>query len=137
MERAHNGNVTARTFVNPRQPQTLYIAQILLYIGAISALLFGASTGIIESLVVEYVVAFFLTIGAALGAYGIANARKWGYRLGVTAAVAPFVVRFEIWRLVSLGEMIGWNPIGLMFDGAILVALFHVESRNYQKIWFE
>ena len=129
--------MTARTFVNPRQPQTLYISQVSLYITAVSALLFGASTGIIESLPIEYLVAFFLTIGAALGAYGIANSRKWGYRLGVAAAIAPFVVRLEIWRRVSLGEMIGWNPIGLMFDIAILVALLHVESRNYQRIWFE
>ena len=124
-------------FVNPRQPQTLYISQILLYISAVTALLFGASTVIIESLIIEYIVAFLLTIGAAVSAWGIANAKKWGYQLGIAAAVAPFVIRFEIMRRISLGETLSWNPIGLMFDLAIIAALLHPESRKYQKIWFE
>ena len=124
-------------FVNPRQPQTLYISQVLLYISAVGAVLFGASTGIIEALALEYIVAALLTIGAAAGAYGIANSKKWGYQLGIAAAIAPFVIRFEIFRRIDFGEMISWNPIGLMFDIAILVALLHRDSRAYQKIWFE
>ena len=126
-----------RVFVNPRQPQTLYISQVLLYISAVTAVVFGAAEGVIGSVILRLIVAALLTFGAALGAYGIANSQKWGYQLGIAAAVAPFIVRFEIARRFGLSEFIGWNPIGLMFDVAILGALLHIESRNYQKIYFE
>jgi len=125
-------------FVNPRQPQTLYISQILLYITAVGAVLFqSVGEGWIEALPLRYLVVLLMTIGAGVGAYGIANARKWGYLLGVAAALAPFVIRLEIIRRVDLFEMLRWNPIGLLFDIAILAALVHPESRSYQKQWFQ
>ncbi len=125
-------------FVNPRQPQTLYISQILLYITAVGAVLFrSVGEGWIEALPLRYLVVLLMTIGAGVGAYGIANARKWGYLLGVAAALAPFVIRLESIRRVDLFEMLRWNPIGLLFDIAILAALVHPESRSYQKQWFQ
>lgn len=125
-------------FVNPRQPQTLYISQILLYITAVGAVLFrSVGEGWIEALPLRYLVVLLMTIGAGVGAYGIANARKWGYLLGVAAALAPFVIRLEIIRRVDLFEMLRWNPIGRLFDIAILAALVHPESRSYQKQWFQ
>jgi len=125
-------------FVNPRQPQTLYISQILLYITAVGAVLFrSVGEGWIEALPLRYLVVLLMTIGAGVGAYGIANARKWGYLLGVAAALAPFVIRLEIIRRVDLFEMLRWNPIGLLFDIAIFAALVHPESRSYQKQWFQ
>jgi len=125
-------------FVNPRQPQTLYISQILLYITAVGAVLFrSVGEGWIEALPLRYLVVLLMTIGAGVGAYGIANARKWGYLLGVAAALAPFVIRLEIIRRVDLFEMLRWNPIGLLFDIAIVAALVHPESRSYQKQWFQ
>lgn len=125
-------------FVNPRQPQTLYVSQILLYITAIGAVLFrSVGEGWVELLPLRYLVVALMTIGAAAGAYGIANSQKWGYQLGVAAALAPFIIRIEIVRRADLVEMFQWNPIGLLFDIAILAALLHRESRAYQKIWFE
>jgi len=125
-------------FVNPRQPQTLYISQILLYITAVGAVLFrSVGEGWIEALPLRYLVVLLMTIGAGVGAYGIANARKWGYLLGVAAALAPFVIRLEIIRRFYLFEMLRWNPIGLLFDIAIVAALVHPESRSYQKQWFQ
>ncbi len=130
--------MTDRTFVNPRQPQTLYISQILLYITAVGAVLFrSVGEGWVEALPLRYLVVALMTIGAAAGAYGIANARKWGYQLGIAAALAPFIIRVEIIRRVDVFEMFGWNPIGLLFDIAIVAALLHPESRTYQKQWFE
>jgi len=93
--------------------------------------------GWIEALPLRYLVVLLMTIGAGVGAYGIANARKWGYLLGVAAALAPFVIRLEIIRRVDLFEMLRWNPIGLLFDIAIVAALVHPESRSYQKQWFQ
>lgn len=125
-------------FVNPRQPQTLYISQILLYITAVGAVLFRTvGEDIVESLLLRYVVVALMTVGAAVGAYGIANSQKWGYYLGVAAAVAPFIIRFEIGRRIGVDDIFRWNPIGLLFDIAILAALLHPESRAYQKLWFE
>jgi len=78
-----------------------------------------------------------MTVGAGAGAYGIANARRWGYLLGIAAAIAPFIIRLEIIRRLDIVEMLRWNPIGLLFDVAIIAALLHPESRAYQKQWFE
>ena len=85
-------------FVNPRQPQTLYISQILLYITAVGAVLFrSVGEGWVEALPLRYLVVALMTIGAAAGAYGIANSQKWGYQLGIAAAVAPF----GIWGVLA------------------------------------
>lgn len=125
-----------KIWINNRVPQTLYIAQILLYFSAVSALLFGGGSGIIENGLVRIVVALLLTFGAAGGAFGIANSYRWGYRLGVAAAVAPFIVRLELWRRVDLGTAIEWNLLGLIFDVAILAALLHQQSAEHQRIYF-
>jgi hypothetical protein len=134
---AHNGRVNHRVWINNRQPQTLYIAQLLLYFSAASSLLFGATgVGIFESGLVRLVMVLLLTFGAAGGAFGIANERKWGYLLGIAAAVAPFIVRVMIWRQYDFGEAVWWNPIGLIFDVATLAALLHEQSASYQRIYF-
>lgn len=134
---AHNGRVNNRVWINNRQPQTLYIAQLLLYFSAASSLLFGASgVGIFESGLVRLLLVLLLTFGAAGGAFGIANELRWGYRLGIAAAAVPFLVRIMIWRQYDFGEALWWNPIGLIFDVATLAALLHEQSASYQRIYF-
>jgi hypothetical protein len=59
-----------------------------------------------------------------------------GYILGIVAAIAPFAIRFELARQIDIGFAIEWNIIGGMFDVALIAALVHPMSRNYQKIWF-
>lgn len=129
--------VNDKVWINNRQPQTLYIAQILLYVGAVSALVFGGTgAGAIESGVGQLVIVLLLTFGAAAGAFGIANERRWGYQLGIAAAIAPFVVRAVIWRRFGLDDAIQWNLFGLVFDVAVLAALLHRTSGEYQRIYF-
>jgi hypothetical protein len=124
-------------WINNRQPQTLYIAQILLYISAVSALIFGnTGAGIIDNDLGQLVIVLLLTFGAAGGAFGIANEKKWGYALGIAAAIGPFIVRLFIWRRIGLGEAIEWNIIGLIFDVAVLAALLHRQSNEYQRVYF-
>jgi len=124
-------------WINNRQPQTLYIAQILLYVSAVSALLFGGTgVEIISSDLGQLGLRLLLTFGAAAGAFGIANERKWGYALGIAAAVGPFIVRAIIWRRFGLGDAIEWNLFGLVFDIAVLAALLHRMSGEYQRIYF-
>ncbi len=126
-----------RVWVNNRQPQTLYIAQLLLYFSAVSALIFGNGAGVFDSRVLQLIIVLLLTVGAAAGAFGIANEFKWGYWLGVAAALAPFAVRVGLWQRFGLSDAIQWNTLGLIFDVAIIAALLHQQSAEYQRIYFK
>jgi hypothetical protein len=129
--------VNNKVWINNRQPQTLYIAQIMLYFSAASALLFGSGgVRIFESALVQALLILLLTLGAGLGAFGIANEKKWGYRLGAAAAIAPFVIRLGFWQRFGLTEALQWDTLGLIFDIAILAALLHRQSAEYQRIYF-
>ncbi|MEZ5244374.1 MAG: hypothetical protein R2707_04690 [Acidimicrobiales bacterium] len=126
-----------QVWINNRQPQTLYIAQILLYVSAVGALIFhNTGAGVIDNSLGQLVVVLLLTFGAAGGAFGIANERKWGYRLGIAAAIAPFIVRLVVWRRFGLDDAIQRNLFGLVFDVAALAALLHRMSGEYQRIYF-
>lgn len=122
-----------RRFINPSQPQTLYIATFLLYASAVLSLLFASSFlfyfGVFPALLI--------ILGKGLAGYGIANEKRWGYFLGVTAAGLT---------LVPVAILAATDGIGILFDPGILlrlvfpVALFvlliHPMSREYQRIWF-
>lgn len=116
-----------RRWTNPSQPQTLQIAVFLLYASAVLAVFRPGGL-------------FFLAaIAGAIGAYGIANDRRWGYRLAVGASSV------EVALAVVLPLLFG--GVGLLFDLLFLitalfpVALFcllvHPESREHQRIWFD
>lgn len=116
-----------RKWLNQSQPQTLVIASFLLYFNAAFALLFGLSTGIdIGTLVV--------TLLGVLGAYGIANERKWGYYLAVAVAALPFVLRAA---LLKSHNPFRTDPLTLLFEIALLALLLHTQSREYEKVWFK
>jgi hypothetical protein len=129
--------VNNKVWINNRQPQTLYIAQIMLYFSAVSALLFGSRGVVIfDSSAIRLILSLLLTLGAAAGAFGIANELKWGYRLGAAAAIAPFIIRIGIWQRFGLSDAIQWDTLGGIFDIAILAALLHRQSAEYQRIYF-
>lgn len=135
-----------RRWYNPNVPQTLSIAQILLYLNGAFALL-DALTSRRGS---ELVRLLFLASAAAyaFGAYGIANEKKIGWQVGVAAAFSPFVIRFidiqtAAGSFFSFSEKIrytlGLSSRGLLsviFDVALIALLLHPMSRNHQKIWF-
>lgn len=128
-------------WVNNRQPQTLYIAQILMYFQGVMAILFGTlfSFGSVElfgSTLIGGIYILGLTVGLVAAAYGIANEHKWGYQLGIASAFAPFLVRLQLLFSFNIAEAIGFNTIGLLFDIALIALLFHPMSKNYQKVWF-
>ena len=115
-----------RRWVNQSQPQTLYMATILLYFSAALGLLFGGLAPI----------GLLFVAGEAFGAYGIANERKWGYVLAL-AIVAV--------QLGFLGIAISSDPgalfslefvIAAIWPVAVCILLLHPQSREYQKIWF-
>ena len=118
-----------RVWVNPRQPQTLYIAQLLMYFQGGFSLVFamlGARSLTIYSLVIA--------VGKVMAAFGIANERRWAYKLGVVVAAIPLVLVV----LLAVTDTLGWlwaDVIGLMFNIALLALLLHPMSRNYQRYW--
>lgn len=118
-----------RVWVNRYQPQTLYIAQLLMYFQGILALVFGVLGARFLSLVVLGV-----AVGKVMAAFGIANERRWGYKLGVVVAVLPFLALFL--RVVDSGlGRLRADMFGLLFDIALLALLLHPISRSYQQHW--
>ncbi len=116
-------------WVNPRQPQTLYIAQLLLYFQGGFALVLGLIGGRLLS-----VYALAIAVGKVTAAFGIANERRWGYRLGVAIAALPLVLRV----LLALTDTLRWlwaDVIDLLFDVALAALLLHPMSRSFQRYW--
>ncbi len=117
-------------WVNQSQPQMLVMGTIWLYIRAVFGVLFGLTT--------LYGLLFSVAYGAA--GFGIANEKKWGYRLGV--AIAGLISLLGLANLLTLidlryfGNATGFAIISLMFDIALLSMLLHPSSRTYTRIWF-
>jgi hypothetical protein len=114
--------VNDRKFVNQFQPQTLFIATVLLYINAVFDFL-------------TFYGPFMLSaVALAAGGYGIANEKRWGYGLAVGVAVLRVVVLL----LFAGGNAFEFPLIlTLIFDVALVALLVHPESRQYQRIWFK
>lgn len=93
----------ARSWLNRLHPQTLLSATMLLYIEGLFNLVRGP---------------FLAMVGAAMfpAAWGLANDRRWGWRLGVMAATLAVV-----WRLRSYG--LG-NPVTTAL--ILLLSLIHI-----------
>jgi hypothetical protein len=120
-----------RRWLNQGQPQTLIIACFLLYFNAAFAILDLLGTSFAGVRAVD-----LLPIAAGvLGAYGIANERRWGYYLAVAVSFLPFV--FAAIINSNHNPFGGANPITLIFEIALVALLLHTESRRYQKVWFK
>lgn len=133
--------MSTRQWVNSRQPQTLYLAQILMYIQGgmdlLVMLLAGRLANVTLSGLRILAVAYLLltVVGKLVAAFGIANSMRWAYRLGVAAAAAPLALRAVAVLDGGLGQL--WvRPIDLLFDIVLLALLLHRQSRSYQKHWF-
>ncbi len=118
-----------RVWVNPRQPQTLYIAQLLMY--------FQGGFSLVFAILGARSLGFYtltIAVGKVMSAFGIANERRWGYRLGVAIAALPLVLRV----LLAVTDTLRWlwaDGIGLLFDIALIALLLHSASRDYQRYW--
>jgi hypothetical protein len=108
-------------WVNQSQPQTLYGATILCYIDAF----FGIIT--LNPLLM------LIGIGLGAGGFGIANEKKWGYAVGVVAAIVQVALLLLVYGVNVLGFP---QILSLMFDGLLVGLLVHPMSRDYQRIWF-
>lgn len=136
-----------KRWTNASQPQTLQIAVFLLYAGAVFGLIFGDNRIWFQAAVFELTnstsainIGRLLwgatVIASAAGAYGIANEQKWGYALGLAAAIGPLLARTIVLVLNQISPF-NSDVISLMFDIALVVLLLHPQSREYQRIWFK
>ncbi|MGH9059166.1 MAG: hypothetical protein ACRDZY_06575, partial [Acidimicrobiales bacterium] len=74
-----------RQWLNKTQPQTLQIGVVLLYLNAVFFLIFGVLGGALGA------IGLVVVAGQAVGGFGIANEHKWGYWLGLAAAIFPLL----------------------------------------------
>jgi len=132
--------MTERVWINARQPQTLYLSQLLMYfrgaVGTLFLLIGFSPEALFGSDVLSLVYVFLNSIGLVLAAYGIANAKTWGYQLGVVAAFAPLVFTALVVFAGAGMSYITTNIIGIMFDVALVALLLHPMSVEHRKYWF-
>ena len=109
-----------RRWLNRSHPQTLLSGTMLLYIEGLFSLVRGEIP---------------LLIGVAMfpAAWGIANDRRWGWRLGIGAAAVNVIMPIQ-WH--GLGSPMTL-AFALLFPIVLLVLLVHPVSREYQRIWFK
>jgi hypothetical protein len=129
--------MSQRRWFNPNVPQTLYVAQFLLYFDAFWALLGVLFGGGLGPLGVISLAAY------VYGAYGIANEQKRGYQVAVVASFLPLVLRtiaavfFGDGLIGDFGFILfGGNVLNVIFQYALIALLLHPMSREHQKVWF-
>lgn len=116
-------------------PQTLYVAQFLLYLDAfwmLLAVLFGRGLGLLGLIALA---------GYVYGAYGIANELKRGYLVAVVASFVPLGLRVLQFLLGARGADLSYvlfagNVLNVIFEYALIALLLHPMPREHQKVWF-
>jgi energy-converting hydrogenase Eha subunit C len=112
-----------RRWFDRSQPQTLQGAVMLSYL--------TAAFGVIGLIIRFYPLDDIVMMGLGVGGFGVANEKRWGYRLGV--ALAGLNVLLDL--VVLVRGFIGIF-LNLLF-GVVLLALYlHAQSREYERIWF-
>jgi hypothetical protein len=135
-----NWGMQLQRWYNAGQPQTLQLAQILLYTNAVIELLSllfsggflpsGVAGGWFLLITVLWIAVLLGQLGGALG---IANSRKLGYRVALVVAFLPVVL--QVFVLVRY-RVVPVSIFTLLFEAALIAALVHPQSRQYQRIWF-
>jgi hypothetical protein len=120
----------SRRAVNPAMPTALVWAQLALYVGAAYAVGRGLAQLRFPG--------WELLIGCwqLLAAYGIANERRWGWRIAWSSAVASV--------LPSLDQFVRAPALALRPDFLVLIVIpvFTVcclgepSARDFQRAWF-
>ena len=111
---------------------------MLAYFRAISIVLFGSVyyrqlaydvLGLFASRIFPLV----LLVALVGGGLGIANEKKWGFRLAVSAALYSVIA--TLWIGIRYNFELGFL-LRLMFDLVLVVLLLHPQGKEYRRIWF-
>jgi hypothetical protein len=112
-----------RRWFDGSQPQTLQGAVMLCYLTAVF--------GLIALVLGSYPAAEIVPLALGVAGFGVANEKRWGYRLGVVLATLD--VAIAVWVLY-LG---GFSFLLTLLFAVVLLGLFlHSQSRQYERIWF-
>jgi len=112
-----------RRWFDSSQPQTLQAAVILCYI--------TAAFGLLGILLGAYPVLEIVPLALGVAGYGVANEKRWGYRLGVVVAGLNVLSCLFLILVGAYGIV-----LNLLFAGVLLALLLHSQSREYERIWF-
>jgi hypothetical protein len=123
------GRAVERRFFSKDQPQTLQFAVILMY--------WNAGLAVISGILGLYFgpIALVSLLAYVAGAFGVANERRWGYRVALVAAFLPFVL-VAISLIGGTHFHVGVGVLTFLFDLALVALLVHPMSREYEKVWF-
>ncbi len=114
---------------NRSHPQTLTTAVFLGYFAAVFGLL-GAGVN-------DAALQLLASIAIGVGAFGTANNKRIGYYALGVASVAQVLLILALLRYgldLKLTLMLVVNR--LVFPVALVAAVFHPHSREYQRVWF-
>ena len=113
-----------RRWFDPSQPQTLQGAVLFSYLnGGIAVLSFLASRAPL----------YALLILGAVGAYGIANERRWGYYLALVVSIVFFIVQLIVFLF---DPFVVAGMLNMLFAVFLMALLLHPMSRSYQRLYF-
>jgi len=113
-----------RRWFDGSQPQTLQGAVMLCYL--------TAAFGLIGIVLGAYPLAEIIPLGLGAAGFGVANEKRWGYRLGVV--LAGLNVLIDLLVLVAFGAFS--FVLTLLFAVVLLGLFLHSQSREYERIWF-
>jgi hypothetical protein len=120
----NNGRMPGvRQWFDNSQPQTLQSAVLLSY--------FTAALGLFFFVLGNHSLLELVSLALAPGAYGIANEKRWGYRLDVAMAIA-----YAALCLLSIVYVSTSFVLSLLFAAVLVALLVHPQSREYKRIWF-
>jgi hypothetical protein len=131
--------VNSFRWINSSQPQTLHSAVILAYFRAFSIVFLGSAyyrrlpSDVLGHLA-SNIFWFVLLVGLVGGGLGIANEKRWGFRLAVSAAI--YCVVATLWIGIRYDFALLGFLLRLMFDLVLVVLLLHPQSKEYRRIWF-
>lgn len=123
---------------NRSHPQTLQAAVFLGYFAGVFSLLGGGGA-----------IALLISIGLIAGAFGVANSKRIGYyALAVAASLRALLYVAILIRPASpqVMDILGFTRgfilrlealNNLVFPIALVAAILHSHSRQYQKVWFQ
>jgi hypothetical protein len=112
-----------RRWFDGSQPQTLQGAVMLCYLTAVF--------GLIGLLLRAYPLAELVPLALGAAGFGVANEKRWGYRLGVVLAALNVLVDVYVFILGGFGI-----AFTLLFAVVLLGLFLHSQSREYERIWF-
>ncbi len=87
--------------------------------------------GLIGLVVGAYPLADLVPLALGVAGYGVANEKRWGYRLGVVLAGLNVLVDVSLLVLGAFAVL-----FSLLFAGVLLGLFLHHQSREYERIWF-